>query len=195
MKRAEWVSIPQLGEKSIRVDVSSLSVETFQYAGHSLSGLDSIDRALYGPFHPTRHSVSVPHLTGHLDATTTTTDITLVLTELISYGAIWDVFSTTQPYLLLKLCCPTTFPSAAPSPDPTISEIPLLESDARRAIAREIAVYLRLVHLQGSVIPRYFGTYGGGQAQAQGGRDDVWGMVLEDAGEEVDLRRLSWDDK
>lgn len=111
----------------------------------------------------------------------------LRVTETCGQGAIWNAFrltsvSTSRTRLVLKLSIPGLFPSTSGPTDE------YNRSDALHAIKRDLDIVSHLSHLGlgGTVVPLVHGIYAG---RCEG--MEVWGMLMEDGGEEVEVTRLS----
>ncbi|EIW66114.1 hypothetical protein TREMEDRAFT_65963 [Tremella mesenterica DSM 1558] len=117
----------------------------------------------------------------------------LILGEVMSNGALWDVFRILVPShlnlpqspfpLIGKVLTISCFPEVlipSDTSDPT-SRAELSRAGAREHIRNEYETLSRLSKIHPPVIPQIIGLWGG----IQRGRE-VWVMVMEDAGERLD---------
>ncbi|XAO25814.1 hypothetical protein I312_104644 [Cryptococcus bacillisporus CA1280] len=133
----------------------------------------------------------------------------LMLVDSLSHGRVWDAFrAKVQVYqtkllffeesVIVKTTDPSRFPVKAPLPGV------FTEKEARLSIFQENRIYTDYLYdLQGEVVPGSYGLWGG--RLVLGDDDDeeedeetsceIWAMILEDVGEEVDVTSLSEDEK
>lgn len=138
----------------------------------------------------------------------------IAIESMLAYGALWDVFTISsdtelpispnpntyingrkaQPRQIVKICCPSALGDGTPRSGGYTS------SDARHAIHTEVEYYFaELMELQGDVVPRVYGVYGGVTLDGR----EVWAMVMEHVGtalvigDDAAFRAgsLGWDDK
>ncbi|RXK39276.1 hypothetical protein M231_03496 [Tremella mesenterica] len=118
---------------------------------------------------------------------------TLLLGDVIAYGALWDVFRVTVPSqlpqppfaLVGKIIAIDSFsPTYAPKKNRSIfSRADVSQAGAREHIWNEFQALSQLSTMDPPVIPQLLGLWGG----IQRGKE-VWVIVMEDVGERVDHR-------
>ncbi len=109
----------------------------------------------------------------------------LSIRELVTSGHLWDVYSAeasfiTEYPIIVKMFCPST--SIASSTEWEVSE-----DDARRYIANENQLFIRhLALLQGDVVPKWYGLYGGLiPRRTVDAETETWVAIIEDLGDEL----------
>ncbi|RXK37228.1 hypothetical protein M231_05518 [Tremella mesenterica] len=121
----------------------------------------------------------------------------IVLGEPLSWGAMWDVFRITSPPdqpplpfpMVAKIVAPEAF-EVTPSPHfaPRFSDFVrggTSQRQMRQSVKSELGVYTQLNNLTPPVIPRVLGLWGGTQRG-----QEVWVMIMEDAGEGLSQRGI-----
>ncbi|EIW68128.1 hypothetical protein TREMEDRAFT_64026 [Tremella mesenterica DSM 1558] len=121
----------------------------------------------------------------------------IVLGEPLSWGAMWDVFRITSPPdqpplpfpMVAKIVAPEAF-EVTPRPHfaPRFSDFVrggTSQRQMRQSVKSELGVYTQLNNLTPPVIPRVLGLWGGTQRG-----QEVWVMIMEDAGEGLSQRGI-----
>ena len=123
---------------------------------------------------------------------TTTCDIH----DRVSGGAVWEAFSVTMKTglkttdMIAKLVCPPMYPAQAHFDGWGHDELfgGYDEPTVRRAINTELGLYAgELACLQGRAVPTLFSIFAGFDE----GEEDVWMVLMENAGAQVDPEMLT----
>jgi len=89
---------------------------------------------------------------------------------------------TSDPDLIIKLTCPSSFPSSSNDHSPSPLQL-------RRCVMQENLIWgTHLAHLQGVVVPRWHGLWGGllpRLGTVFGGESEVWMALVDRVGREV----------
>jgi hypothetical protein len=147
----------------------------------------TLDGDFTGPYTPDGHLPALVECTA--TSTPIQSDVALLaITDFLNRGAIWDAFHLSDPSLIVKLTCPTSFSRIRQ--DDTHGQR-FTELDARRSITTEHDVLAgSLLDLQNHVVPALVGLFG----SVQEGRE-MWAMVMEHAGKPIQIEEYTEADK
>ncbi|WVO17697.1 hypothetical protein L204_105395 [Cryptococcus depauperatus] len=176
------------------------------------------DGELHGPFSPNASQETLPRIVEKSDPQDEKNAFSsapkqdyhigglrkLYVNASLSHGRVWDAFNgKLQKYLkrnmfveesvIIKMTDPQRFPREASHGMFTCWE-------ARKAVFQECEFYSKyLKKLQGEIVPRSYGLWGGrlklGDEDEEGLWCEVWTMILEDCGPPVNVATLTDDER